>query len=42
MDAEFAPSLITDLPQNNAQEISAPTASCYNQRHELVELEDGG
>ena len=42
MDAEFAPSLITDLPQNNAQEIGEPTASCSNQRHELVELEDGG
>ena len=42
MDAEFAPSLITDLPQNNAQEIGAPTASCSNQQHELVELEDDG
>ena len=42
MDAEFAPSLITDLPQNNAQEIGAPTASRSNQRYELVELEDDG
>ena len=42
MDAEFAPSLITGLPQDNAQEIGAPIASCSIQRHELVELEDGG
>ena len=42
MDAEFAPSLITDLPQNNAQEIGAPTTSCSNQQHELVKLEDDG